>query len=264
MRITPFSKNRELIGDQLTRARDHHLVVSTEHELDVTDVLPLLEAAKRDGFPVTLVSYLLWCTGQLLAAQPRLNRHCFHGWFRRYEVDFEEVSCTTVVGRRGDDGEDILLPLLLRHIDRMTLRQVGEAIREAKTAPLASLPQLAAIERIKKAPLLLLRWFSYKARSDPHFYIQHFGTYGVSSNLAKNHGPVGGHTFGNTGCAFLPGTLREVPRVVRGAVVPRWVLHLLFLADHYVLDGADMARGTEGLRLLMEDPAVLRRALDAP
>lgn len=263
MKITPFSKNRELIGDQLTRARDHHLVVSTEHELDVTDVLPLLERAKQDGFPITLVSYFIWCTGQLLAREPRLNRHCFHGLFRRYEVDFEEVSCTTVVARTGEGGEDILLPLLLRDVDRMSLREVGEALREAKTAPLASLPQLAAIERVKKAPLLLLRWFSYKARTDPRFYIRHFGTYGVSSNLAKHHGPVGGHTFGNTGCAFLPGTLREVPRVVRGAIVPRWVLHTLFLADHYVLDGADMARGTEGLRLLVEDPKTLEAALHA-
>jgi hypothetical protein len=262
MKIVPFSKNRELIGDQLTRARDHHLVVSTEHEIDLTEVLPVLEGARKGGFPVTLASYFIWSTGQVVAAEPRLNRHCFHGWFRRYEVDFEEVSCTTVVARTGPVGEDILLPLLLRNVDRMSLRQVGEALREAKTAPLESLPQLAAIERVKKAPLLLLRWFSYKARTDPHFYIRHFGTYGVSSNLAKNHGPVGGHTFGNTGCAFLPGTLREVPRVVGGAVVPRWVLHTLFLADHYVLDGADIARGTEALRVRMEDRAVLERALE--
>lgn len=264
MKITPFSKNRELIGDQLTRARDHHLVVSTEHEIDLTDVLPLIEGARREGFPVTLVSYFLWCTGQAVAAEPRLNRHCFHGWFRRYEVDFEEVSCTTVVARKGPAGEEILLPLLLRHIDRMSLRDVGNALRDAKTAPLETLPQIAAIERVKKAPLLLLRWFSYKARSDPHFYIRHFGTYGVSSNLAKHHGPVGGHTFGNTGCAFLPGTLREVPRVVAGAIVPRWVLHTLFLADHYVLDGADIARGTEAFRRRMEDPATLEGALRAP
>lgn len=264
MKIAPFSKNRELIGDQLTRARDHHLVVSTEHEIDLTEVLPKLERARQAGFPATVVSYFIWCTGRVLADEPRLNRHCFHGWLRRYEVDFEEVSCTTVVSRRGATGEEILLPLLLRNIDRMSLRAVGEALQEAKTAPLETLPQLAAIERIKKAPLLLLRWFSYKARTDPHFYIRHFGTYGVSSNLAKNHGPVGGHTFGNTGCAFLPGTLREVPRVVGGAVVPRWILHTLFLADHYVLDGADIARGTEALRRRMEDPNALEAALKGP
>ncbi len=263
MKITPFSKNRELIGDQLTRARDHHLVVSTEHEIDLTEVLPVLARAREDGFPVTLASYFIWSTGQVVAAHPRLNRHCFHGWFRRYEVDFEEVSCTTVVARAGAAGEEILLPLLLRHVDTLSLRQVGSALREAKTAPLESLPQLAAIEQVKKAPLPLLRWFSYKARTDPRFYIRHFGTYGVSSNLARDHGPVGGHTFGNTGCAFLPGTLREVPRVVDGAIVPRWVLHTLFLADHYVLDGADISRGTEALRVRMEDPAVLERALAA-
>ncbi len=261
MKVTPFSKNRELIGDQLTRARDYHLGVSANQELDVTELLPVLEAAKQSGFPVTLVSYFIWATGQAVAKEPRINRHCFHGFFRRYEVDFEEVSCTTVVARKGDDGEEILLPLLLRNIDRMTLRGVGEALREAKTAPLASLPQFAAIQRVKSAPLLLLRWFSYKARTDPHFYIQHFGTYGVSSNLSKDHGSVGGHTAGNTGCAFIPGTLRQVPRVVDGAVVPRWVLHAVLLADHYVLDGADIARGAEALRLLLEDPRVLEAAL---
>lgn len=261
MKITPFSKNRELIADQLTRARNHHLSVSTSYEFDVTAVLPIIDRARAEGGSLTLVTFFIWCTGQVLAAHPRLNRHCFHGFFRRFEVDFEEVSCTLVIGREGKDGEDILLPLLLRGIDKLSLRQVAEAIRHAKKAPLESLPQLAMLERIKKAPLLALRWFSYKARSDPHFYQKHFGSYGVSSNLTKDFGPVSGHTIGNTGCAFVPGCVRELPRVVNGAVVARWILHAGIVADHYVIDGADMARGMASLRTMLEDPAVIEAAL---
>jgi hypothetical protein len=261
VRITPFSKNRELIGDQLERARDHHLCVSASYEFDVTEVLPVLDAAKAQGLPVSFITAFVWATGQLLRAQPRLNRHCFQGLFRRYEVDFEEVSCTLVVARQSDQGEPILLPLLVRNIDRMSLVDVGKAIAFAKTAPLHELPQFAALERLKKAPLLFLRWFSYKARTDPHFYIKYFGTYGVSSNLAKGFGPSAAHTLGNTGVSFLPGSLRELPRVVRGQVVPRWILSVLLLVDHYVIDGADMAMAMNGLRALIESPEGMAKAL---
>jgi pyruvate/2-oxoglutarate dehydrogenase complex dihydrolipoamide acyltransferase (E2) component len=264
LKITPFTRNRQLIADQLERARRFHCSITLVYEFDVTPLLELLEEARRAGRDVGFTALLVKATGTLLARHPRLNRHVFHRWFRRYEVAFDHVSCTLVVARVGPAQEELLFPVLIRHTDRLSVEEIHRIIRHHKREALGRLPQTAAFQRIKEMSRPGLWWFGYKARSDPRFYERYFGTYGLSSNVGWGWGPVAGSAVANTGVAFLPGAVRDLPRVVEGEIRVRKVLSLAVVADHNLVDGADIARAAVDLRWMLESGVLLEPAGPPP
>lgn len=257
MQIVPFSPNREFIADQLDRMRRFHCPVTLVYEFDLTETLPILERARGAGAPVSLTALLVKATGLVLERHPRLNRHVFHRWGRRFEVALDDVSCTLIIGRQGPGGEDVLFPVLVRRPDQLSIPEIHGIVRHHKAEPLEHLPQMAAFRKIQRLSWLGRKYFSYKARSDPRFYARYYGSYGLASNVARDWGPVAGGGVANTGIAFFPGVIRDVPRVVAGEIRVRRVLHLGVVADHFLLDGADLARAMESLRSLLESPALL-------
>lgn len=257
MQIVPFSPNREFISDQLSRAKRFHCAVNLVYEFDLTETLPALEEAKRSGREVGLIALLVKATGLLMEKHPRLNRHVFHRRFRRFEVAFDHVSCTLVVGREGPAGEPLLFPVLIRDTHRLSITDIHRLIRHHKEQELSQLPQMAGFRRVQRMSWLARKYFSYKARSDPRFYEKYFGTYGLSSNLRHGWGPVAGGVVANTAVAFLPAALRDVPRVVEGEIRVRRILTMAVTMDHYLLDGAEMAAAMDDLREMLESPALL-------
>jgi pyruvate/2-oxoglutarate dehydrogenase complex dihydrolipoamide acyltransferase (E2) component len=257
MQIVPFSPNREFIADQLDRMRRFHCPVTLVYEFDLTETLSVLERARGAGAPVSLTALLVKATGLVLDRHPRLNRHVFRRWGRRFEAAFDDVSCTLIVGRQSPGGEDVLFPVLIRKPGQLSIPEIHGIVRHHKEEPLELLPQMAAFRRIQRLSWLGRKYFSYKARSDPRFYARYYGSYGLASNVARDWGPVAGGGVANTGVAFFPGVIREVPRVVGGEIRVRRVLYLGVVADHFLLDGADLARAMESLRSLLESPALL-------
>jgi hypothetical protein len=257
-RIVPFTKNREFIYDLLTRAKRFHCSVNGGFEFDVTDLLAAISHARRSGRPASLVAALVRATSLVLEKHPRLNRHLFTSLLgRKSEVEFDEITCTLVLMRKGEDRERMLFPVLLRHSNRMSIDEIQAAIRHHKEAPLSELPQVAAIRRLERLPRLALKWFSYKARSDWRFYLKHFGTYGLSSLITRGWGGTSASTLANTASAFLPGTLAERPVVRDGRVEVRQILGILLVIDHYLLDGNDALVAMKYLRRLLESPPLL-------
>ncbi len=256
-KLVPFTRNREYIYDWLNRAKKYHCSVSGGFELDVTDLQAAIAKARAEGKPASLVAALVRATALVLVKYPRLNHHMFHGLLRKYEVEFDEVSCNLILMRRGEGGERMLFPVVLRNADRLSVADVQAAIDHHKEAPLAELPQVAAIRRLESLPRLALRWFSYKARSDWRFYLKHFGTYGLSSLMSQGFGGTSATTLANTAAAFIPGLLSPRAIVRDGKIEAREILHLLLVVDHYVVDGNDALLAMKYLRRLIERPALL-------
>jgi pyruvate/2-oxoglutarate dehydrogenase complex dihydrolipoamide acyltransferase (E2) component len=254
-REVEFTKNREAVGDLMARARKFHMPISATSELDVTELRARLERERERGRPIGLAAYLTAATAKLVASQPRLNHHLFTDAFgRRREVAFDQISCTVIVQRKSPSGEDILFPLVLRGTDRLGVDAIHARIREHKQMDLEELPQFKDLQKVKKMPRLALRWFSFKARSDPDFYLKYFGTYGLSSLVSYGGSGFTMSTIANTAVAFFPATIKDRPVVVRGEVVPRTIMNFGFVFDHYLIDGLDMTRAIEGLREVVEDP----------
>lgn len=253
-----------MVNAMLRRARRFHCSVSGSAEFDVTDLRERLRSARRAGREIGLAAFLVKATARLIEEQPHLNRHQFTGLLgRRRIVEFAPIHCTLVVSRRAhredrrDGPEEILLPALLKDVNERSLEEIEAEIRRYKSAPLAELSEVRDLQRLERLPGLALDLLSFKARSDPDFYLRYFGTYGLSSLVR-----VGGHgtsvaTLANTGVAFLPGAIRKMPRFVDGAVVAREILGFALVFDHYLFDGIQMLRATERLGELLERPQIL-------
>jgi len=257
-KVAPLTKNREAIYDLLTRAKRFHCPISGTWELDAVDLLAAIDRARAAGRAVSLMACLVRATGLVLERFPRLNRHLFHGFFRKYEVEFDSIDCNLVVLREGPGGERVLFPVVIDGANRRPLDEIHATIEHHKQAPLDDLPQIKAVRRLERLPRLLLKYASYRIRSDHRFYRRYFGTYGLSSLVRRGFGPVGGHAVANTGASFFPGTIAERPRVAEGGEVrARTVLPIMLVVDHYLLDGHDMMEAMEYLRDLIERPAAL-------
>lgn len=260
----PLSKNREAVYDLLTRAKRFHATLSVSLDLDVTDLLQAIARAREAGRPVGFLAALVKATSLVLRKHPRLNHHLFHGPFRKVEVDFEEIACQIMILREAPHGERVLLPVVISGSDARSIDELHGELHHHQTAPIETLPQLAAIERYKRLPRFLMKYFSFKCRSDPRFYRRYFGTYAVSPLIVEEDGVVresiGGrsaHSISNVCCAFFPLSVGDQPVVVDGQVVPRKTMSLMVTGDHYLVDGHDLFHAGHYLRLLLQHPARL-------
>ena len=262
-RIVPFTKNREVIYDLLKRARRNHCTCSSQHHIDVTRLMNVLDHYRATGNPVTMNACLIRATSLLLRRFPRLNHHLFHGVLRKYEVDFEQICCNVIMLRRDGD-ELVLLPLLIERSDQLTVQEIDEVLEFNKRTPLQELPQVQGMQKLKRMPRLAIKAFSFMARSNHRFYRKFFGTYGYSTmlmdgkdGLKLGHHGIASQSAANTCTGFLPCSVSEKPVVVEGEIVVRKILELTMLMDHYLVDGHDVLRATAYLTELLSDPALL-------
>ncbi len=263
-RVAPLSPHREVIYDLLTRAKRFHCPVSSSWELEV-DALERARARLRAaGRPVGVTACLVKATALVLERYPRLNRHLFHGLWRKYEVAFEAIRCQLVVVRRGPAGERVLLPLIVERANERTVEEVQAEIDRHRTAPLEELPQFQALLRVARLPRLALSWFSFRCRSDHRTYARYFGSYGLSALAAHGGSALALHSVANTGAAFLLGGVQERAVARRGQVVAAPVLPLAVIVDHYLIDGLEVMEAVGHLRRLLADPARLGLPGDPP
>lgn len=257
-RQVKFTPHRQVVYDMLSRARRFHAPVTGCIEVDMTEARSRIRQERRAGRRLGLVAYLTRATALTIQRHDSLQRHLFTTWYGRpKEVVFDAIDCTLIVARRGPQGEEFLLPVLLRQVDTLTVDEIHATVQRYRTQRLDSLEEMQAFERIKRAPRVALSWFSYKARSDPAFYQRYFGTYGLSSMMDVGGSGNSLATVANTAVAFLPGTLKERPWVVQGQVVPRSILNLAMVFDHYLVDGAEGLRVARTLSQLLEHPDMI-------
>jgi hypothetical protein len=162
-----------------------------------------------------------------------------------------------VIGRRGRGREKILLPLVLERSNQLSAVEIQAVINHHRSAPLEDLPPFAALERVKRLPRFVLRWFSFRVRSSHTAYRKHFGTYGLSSMPAQGATAHALHTIANTCVAFLIGGVRDAPVVREGELAVGRVLNVACVADHYLLDGMDVLHAMRYFGRLLADPARL-------
>lgn len=256
-REIPVSKNRHFIIDLLRRAQKFHCPVTTSWQMDVTSLNEARIGERIDGRPLGMTALLVKATALTLKAHPRLNHHLFTGLLRRREVAFGTVDCTLIVMRRGRGGERILLPLLLREADKMSVQEIQKIIDHHRSARLEDLPQFRAIARLRSLPRVMLSWFSYKSRSDPAFYRRYFGTYGMSEMAVADFGPRGGNVVANTASAFVIGPLFAMEQPGPQGRRIRMMQGISLVSDHYIIDGIDILAGMRTLERLLADPARL-------
>lgn len=255
MRIEPLSANRTFIYHLMRRAMRYHSPITATAELDITDTLARIERERARGRSVGLVSLFIKATAQVLRDHPRFNQRLFHSMFGRPKLaTFDEISCNTVVARRATEGgEELLIPMVLRQVDTMSVDQIQAEIRRYKTTPLSELQAVAQVNRVSTLPRWLIRLLHWKFRRDPKFLISKVGTYAVSALPHRGSGAVSVFTP-TTQTAFFPTAIQEQVVVVNGEPAVRTMLLCTVTADHFVVDGLDIQRMGADLKSLVEDP----------
>lgn len=220
---------------RLQQAAIRHLSLNTYipqvtqfEQADITELEALRQQLKDDykksGVSLTILAFIAKAVAHLLLQQPRLNSHLADDG--KQLVVRDEVHLGIAVAT--DDG--LIVPVL-RHPDRKGIRQIAEELQQ--------LGQKAREQKLTPADL-----------SGASFTISSLGNLGGTGFTPLVNWPQ---------VAILglsPAAMQPVWD--RAQFVPRLLLPLSLSYDHRVINGADAARFTSQLALLLAD---LRRIL---
>lgn len=220
---------------RLQQAAIRHLSLNTYipqvtqfEQADITELEALRQQLKDDykksGVSLTILAFIAKAVAHLLLQQPRLNSHLADDG--KQLVVRDEVHLGIAVAT--DDG--LIVPVL-RHPDRKGIRQIAEELQQ--------LGQKAREQKLTPADL-----------SGASFTISSLGNLGGTGFTPLVNWPQ---------VAILGISPAAMQPVWDGAqFVPRLLLPLSLSYDHRVINGADAARFTSQLSLLLAD---LRRIL---
>ena len=132
-----------------------------------------------------MVACLAKATAQAMEANPRLNNRIFPGLFGKREVSFDHIHCGMLAGRKDNEGEDILIPVIIPNVNTLTVDEIHAFIKENKTKPLEELEAYNKLEKARNLPRFLIPLVHYLFRSSPKLGASKSSTYGISSIMQE-------------------------------------------------------------------------------
>ncbi|MCO4743732.1 MAG: 2-oxo acid dehydrogenase subunit E2 [Proteobacteria bacterium] len=246
---------RMMIYDMLKRTREYHAPTLATFEWDVTDTLARIEELRAKDVRVSMASLLIKATGEVIAKNERLRTRVYHTALGPREVTYDETSCNLIVSREGPDGY-VLFASVIRDVPSLSVLDIADEVRRIKSTPFEELEEGKALMRLKHLPRALTKLHDYKVRSDPAYFIKHFGSYGLSATMHRDSGLTGGAVPG-PGTLFFPSRIGDQPVVVNGEIVIRTMLVLGLSVDHQITDGLEHIAAAMHLKKLVENPDIL-------
>jgi pyruvate/2-oxoglutarate dehydrogenase complex dihydrolipoamide acyltransferase (E2) component len=234
--------------------------VFIDTEVDMTTVLACQAAAGRQGTRYSVVSYVLWSVGRVLAEHPEANA-AIRGRLRPRVLRHSTVNAKVALDKTMG-GQRVALSAVLRDIQRATLDDIQRQVAHYRDGDPERMPEFAAVRRLHRRPWLSgLRRFRKVARPlGKRAYV--FGTVAVTS---LGHRPVDGfHSVGGTTITLGLGRVVDRPVVRAGEITVAPVMRLNLAFDHRVIDGAEAADVLAALKQSLEsftaEPATVERS----
>ncbi|MAA79360.1 MAG: hypothetical protein CL916_08875 [Deltaproteobacteria bacterium] len=257
MRIEKLSRQRTFIYHLLRRAVRFHAPICVTCLFDITDLEAKIKQEREKGVSVGLVASFIKATALCIQKHERLNQRLFHTFWGTPKIaTFDEISCNTVVSRTTKDGEDIVLPMVLRHVDTMSVSQIQAKIRAYKSKPLHELEAVSNLNKISNMPRWLSKFLHWRFRREPRFLISKVGTYAVSALPTRDLRCTSSLTPVSQ-TAFIPTTIQEEMLIIDGQPKVRTTMTCSITVDHYVMDGLYLKNALIDLRTWIEDPDTL-------
>ena len=263
--IKKLSSNRLFIYHLLRRSLKHHCPITAVYDWDIEEVYSYIQAQKSEPDSIGMTALVIKATGDTLKALPRLNSRLFHTLFGKpFLVNYDHVSCATVVARMNAQGEETLMPLILKNTDQLSIREIQHQLEHYKSTELGALEKEAGRDKLSKLPGWLVKLLHYKFRSDPKFTEDKIGsTYAVSSVIQHGTGVIAGHAPSNQ-TSFYPSVIDDKVMVVDREPVVRTCLTFGISVDHYVVDGRDMIQAAAAVQEKVTSLEYLKAKLDKP
>lgn len=219
-RCVAFSGVRQVIAENMLLSLQTTAQVTITTEVDVTEMVALRERLKKD-FDLTYTDLILKGVALALRKHPRLNATLQADSIRL----LDEINLG--VGVALEEG--LIVPVI-RGTDRLSLQQIGAAVRD-----------LAARARSDT--------LSVDEISGGTFTITNLGAYGIDAFTPVINPPE---------AAILGvGRILEKPAVYRGEITRRSMMVLSLTFDHRVIDGAPAAAFLQTLADMLAHPYLL-------
>jgi len=212
--LQPLPRHRRLLAQRLTQS---HLERPHIHLTVPIDMSRASQFRKARG--VSYNDLLVKALGICLAGFPQLNSSL--------EGDRVRLHPHIHIGVAVAAGDDTLLVPVIRHVDKLALREIAAASQ-------------TLIEKARQRKL------TPDEMSGATFTLSNLGMFGVEQFTAIINPPEAG--------ILAVGVIVEEPRVIDGAVVIRPMMRVTLGVDHRLVDGALAARFLERLKALLEDP----------
>jgi len=249
----PLSNNRVFIYHLLKRMLRFNCPMSATFHFDVTDLYKVIKGLKKKGYSIGIVSSLVKATSLSIEKFPRMNNRIFHTLLGKKEVSYDSINCGLAVTRIDPMGEEVIVPLILKGSNKLSIQEIHKQIKDNKTLPIENLESYEWLQKSRRLPRFLIPFVHYLFRSYPKFSAKNSSTFAISSIMAENSSLVSSHAPANQ-TTFFPISLKDQAVVHNGEVKPRKVLAVTFCVDHFLVDGMDVQRCGNFLKKLLENP----------
>ena len=216
-----LNRLRAAIGRRMVEAKQQVPHFYVTHEYDMADLMALrqqVNAMLPDNEKISVHDFIITGVALTLRQFPNLNAALQDGQVLRHG----QVNIGVAVAVEGG-----LLTVVCRDADRKPMRQISSEVR-------------AMVGHAREG----------KVRSEEiegsTFSISNMGMYDVENFLAIINPPEAG--------ILAVGSVREIPVVKDGAIVPGTRMKATLSVDHRVSDGAEGARFLRALAQYLEDP----------
>ncbi len=252
-KLQPFSRSRELVVDivKLSRSKRH---VPILFEVDVTEARERIRSHKPlADSPLSFTGWAIKCIAEAISEHKQM-----HGirLGRRRLVLFEQVDVLVTVQKTVQD-EPVPLPFVIRNANEKTVPQISGDILTAKrqvasseTMTLGNNPWYASA--YLHLPGVVRGLVGKRVLRDPFAVKRNTGTVGVSSIGMMGSFAGWAIPVGPLPIQFVLGGISKKPVLTDGTLENRDFLHVAFVFDHDVVDGAPVAAFTYRLAELMQ------------
>ncbi len=219
-RAIPFIGMRQVIAERMTESLRTMAQVTLTTEVDVSELVKLREQVKT-RFDLTYTDLIVKTVTAALREHPLLNSTLVGD-----EIQFlAEMHIGVAVAL-----EDGLIVPVVRHADRLSLREIAQETRRLAEAARAGT-------------------LTVDEATGSTFTITNLGMYGVDISTPVINPPE---------VAILGvGRIIEKPAVFQGEIVKRSMMALSLTFDHRIVDGAPAAAFLKTLAGLLEKPYLL-------
>ncbi|AVZ77789.1 acyltransferase [Streptomyces lunaelactis] len=213
-------------------------------DVDMTRIEEHRAAAREAGRRYSVVSYLLYAAGRIVARHPEA-RAMARGVLRPRTAALPDVAAKLALDRRTEGGERVVLTAVLPRMDVASLTEIQDLVDLCRESDPHDLPGAAAVRLLSQLPPPVGELVFRLGVRSPGARAQRLGTFAVSS---LGHRVVDVfHSYGGTAVTFCAGRVADRAVVRGGRVVAAPVMSLGLTFDHRVLDGAAAADVLDGV-----------------
>jgi pyruvate/2-oxoglutarate dehydrogenase complex dihydrolipoamide acyltransferase (E2) component len=247
-RISPIAPQRRHTLRFLEEIRSFSPVFLSA-DADATRILEHRAAARERGRRYSVVTYILYAAGRVLAAHPEANA-AINGTLRPKVARFEAVNAKLTFDRTMS-GQRVVLSGVLPGVDGADLDEIQDQVDHFVAGNPERMPEFGGARLLQKLPTPFGR-LAFRLGARPlGGRAQRLGTFAVTS---LGHRPVDDfYSVGGTTITLGIGRIAPRPVVRGGAVEVSDVLRFTVTFDHRVIDGAEAADIVADLVAAMEN-----------